>query len=66
MENLRAGFQGKMVATGPILRTTAQIQLAAVDLKELTASHAACTCEYCRSPYIPNHTNPALSPEACR
>jgi hypothetical protein len=64
MENLVAGFQGKLVAVGPVIRTTERTMKAAVRLEELAPSRGACICELCRNNHIENQNAPASRLEA--
>jgi hypothetical protein len=62
MENLRAEFQGKLIAVGPIVRTKERTMKEAVRLEELTPSRGACTCELCRNSRIENRSALAFHP----
>ena len=59
MESLRPSFQGELVATGPIVKTTEQTMRAAVRPEEIAPSRGACTCELCRNNHTENQSVPA-------
>jgi hypothetical protein len=41
--------QGKLIAVGPIFKTTVQTMKVAVRLEELPPSPRECTCEWCHN-----------------
>lgn len=53
-------FRGRMVAKGPIVKTTLPIQVGAIDPQAMELDRPECTCEHCRNPYSHSPTNPAF------